>query len=279
MKKSRLINAALLMVVVALGWFVYLKPRSDEPASYPLSELKADQVRHIRLERRGGAAIVLEKEEDSWRITAPFAAHADPFHVQRLLAILNAKSAHRLAATDLARFDLERPQTRLVIDGASFDFGTVSTVTGEQYVRSGGAVYPIDARYGEALPADAAQLIRKQLLAPGEAPVRFEFRDFSVAQSEGRWRVTPQVAELSQDDLNRWVDAWREAAALRVEPYAGKKLIGEIKLEFRDGRQLTLGILQREPELILERPDEKLQYYFFSETAKRLLAPPGGKPQ
>ena len=64
-----------------------------------------------------------------------------------------------------------------------------------------------------------------------------------------------------------------------MAPYAGARTIGEIKIEFKDGRKLSLGILQREPELVLLRPDQKLQYAFFAETAKRLLAPPSGFPE
>lgn len=279
MKKSWLLNAALLILVVALGWFAYLKPRSDEPTSYALSTLKADQVRHVRLERGGSPAIAIEKKEDLWLITAPFTARADPFHLERLLAIVTARAAHRFAGTDLARFELDQPQARLTIDGQSFSFGTVSAVTREQYVLTGGTVYAIDPRYGGALPATAEQLIGRQLFAGNEAPVRFEDGDFSVAQNGGKWSVTPPVADLSQDDFNRWVDEWRQTAALRAEHHADKKTIGEIKVEFRDGRKLTLGILQREPELIISRPDEKVRYYFPSETARRLLTPPGRRNQ
>lgn len=279
MKKSWVLNAVLLVVVVALGFFAYLKPRSDEPTTYALSTLQADQVRQVRLDRGGSPAIAIEKKGNLWLIIAPFTAHADPFHVERLLAIVAARAAHRFAGTDLARFELDQPPARLTIDGQSFSFGAVSAVTREQYVLTGGTVYAIDPRYGRALPATPEQLIRRQLFAGNEAPARFEFRDFSVTQNDGKWSVTPPASALSQDDFNRWVDEWRHVTALRAERHADNKPIGEIKVEFKDGRKLTLGILQREPELIISRPDEKLQYYFPTETAKRLLMPPGRQSQ
>lgn len=279
MKKSWLLNATLLMLVVAFGFFAYLKPRSDEPTTYALSTLKADQVRQVRLDRGGSPAIAIEKKGNLWLITAPFTAHADPFHVERLLAIVAARAAHRFAGTDLARFELDQPQAHLTIDGQSFSFGTVSAVTREQYVLTGGTVYAIDPRYGGALPATAEQLIGRQLFAGNEAPARFEFRDFSVTQNDGKWSATPPAADLSQDDFNRWVDEWRHATALRAERHADKKPIAEIKVEFKDGGKLALGILQREPELVISRPDEKVRYYFPSETARRLLTPPGARNQ
>jgi hypothetical protein len=275
MKHGWAVNAVLLVAVVALGAFVYFKPRSDTPVSHPLSTLQANQVKHIRIERKGDPPVVIERNGDTWFITAPVPAQADAFQVQRLLAILDATSAHRLAATDFTRFDLDRPLVRLTIDGEQFSFGAVNAVTREQYVLAGGAVYAIAPRYGAMMPVNIAHLIRKQLFASNESPVRFEFRDFTVAQSAGRWRVSPPISELSQDDVNRWVDSWRHAAALRAEPHSGGMPLDAVKMELKDGRTLTLDILQKGSEFVIARPDEKLRYHFAAETAKQLLAPPG----
>lgn len=277
MKKSWLVNAALLIAVVALGSLAYLKPRSDEPVTYPVSALKAGDAGKIHLERTGRTPVVLEKKAGLWFITAPLAAPAETLQVQRLLAILDARASNRLGASDLARFDLDRPAVRLTVDAQSFSFGTVSTTAREQYVLTGDAVYTVGPGYGAALPADFTQLIRRRLFADGEVPVRFEFSDFAVKTADGKWTVTPAPADLSQDDINRWVDDWRLASAVRVEPSGKGKMLGEIKIEFKDGRKLTLGILQREPELVLLRPDQNLQYSFFAQTAKHLLSPPGQK--
>lgn len=276
--RSWLLNAALAAAVIALGAFVYFKPRSDAPASFRLSALRADEVKQIRVERKGDPPLVLERKGDSWQITAPLSTQADSLQVERLLAILDARSAHRLAATDLARFELEHPYVRVVIDGERFGFGAVNAVTREQYVLAGGAVYAVELRYGAMVPATVGQMIKKQLFTMNEAPVRFEFREFTVALKDGKWHVSPPTGELSQDDINRWVDAWRHAAALRAELSAGDKPVDAIKLEFRNGTALRLDILRREPELVLARPDEGVRYHFAAETARRLLAPPASTP-
>lgn len=275
MKRVWLANAALLLAVSALTAFVYLKPRGDPSASYALSQLGAERVERIRIERGGDRAIVLEKKADRWLITAPLRAPADPFQVERLLALLSARSAHRLAATDLARFELDPPQLRVSIDGETFGFGSLNVVTREQYVLAGGAVYALAPRYGAMLPATVTQLIKKQLLDAGEIPLGFELREFTVTVKDGKWEVSPAGDGLSQDEIGGWVDAWRHAAALRAEPYRGGGAVGSVKIELRDGRRLALDIVQREPELVIVRSDEKLRYHFAAETAKRLLAPPG----
>lgn len=275
MKAGLLGNLALAALVAALALFVYLKPGGDAATDFALSSLKPGAASLIRIERDGAAAIVLERKHDAWLLTAPFAARADELMVQRLLEIALAKAAHRLAASDLARFDLERPEARLIIDGQTFSFGVVSAVSREQYVLTGDAVYTVSPRYGMALPGNAADLISRRLFAPDEVPARIELKDFAVAQRDGRWTLSPGPEDLSQDDLHRWVDEWQLATALRVEPYAKGKAQGEIRLQLKNGGKLTLGILSRGPEWVLLRPDERLQYHFFAEIAKRLLAPPG----
>lgn len=275
MKQNLWSNAALAAIVAALGAWVYFKPARDAPSVFPLSALKPSEARSIRIERPGEPPVMLEKLEGAWRITAPFPARGDDLKVQRLLEIVEAKASHRLPATDLARFELERPLARVIIDGQAFAFGMVGAVAREQYVLTGGTVYTVHPRYGTALPGGAGELASRQLLAPGEAPVRIEQKEFTVEQRDGRWTLAPAAGELSQDDLIRWTEDWRLSSATRVEPYVKGKALGEIRLQLKDGRRIVLGVLAREPELVLARSDEKLQYHFRPEIAKRLLAPPG----
>ena len=275
MTRAAWLNTLLAGVVAALGLFVFLKPGTGVPPDYPLSTLKAEEARSMRIERPGAVPIVLEKRENGWFMTAPLAARADSLRVQRLLALAAARSADRLAATDLARFELERPAARLTIAGQNFDFGVVSPVSREQYILTGGAVYTVGLQYGAALPGNPAALIDKQLLSAGEVPVRFEFKDYNVVRDDsGKWTLRPPHGEVSQDDYQRWVDAWRHASALRVELYAMGKPLLEIKVEFRNGAKVALGLLASGAEVALLRPDEKLVYYFLSEPGQRLLSPP-----
>ena len=58
------------------------------------------------------------------------------------------------------------------------------------------------------------------------------------------------------------------------EPWTRGKPFAEIRVRLKSGANLTLGVLARNPELVLVRTDEKLQYHLRSEAAKRLFAPP-----
>lgn len=282
MSRASWLNALLAVVVAALGTWAYFKPARDAPVAHPLSALKSSEVASLHIERPGAASISLEKKAGAWVMTAPFAARGDESRVRRLLEILEAKSAHRLAATDLSRFELDRPQARVTIGRQAFSFGMVNAVTREQYLLTDGTVFTVNPNYGTALPAHPAEMASPRLLGPAEKPVRFESKAFAVAQRDGKWTQTPAAKDLSQDDFLRWVELWQLAAAARVEPYVKGKPLETIRIQLKDGATLPLGVLAREPELVLLRSDEKLQYHFRPELAKRLLSPPGsgdpGKP-
>jgi len=272
--KNRLwLNAALLAAVAVLALFAYFKPHQNEP-EHRLSALKTADVRNIRIEIAGSPPLALERTASDWRLTAPVAARADSFQTQRLLAILEATSKDRLPAAGLARFDLSEPYARMTVDHQTFSFGAVNQMSREQYVLTQDDVYLLPLRYGAALPKSALQLVSRQLFAADEAPVAFEFREFSLAQQDGKWVMAPAAADLSQDDINRWIDEWRLAAALAVQAADNRKPLATIKVRLKSGGDLTLAVLQREPELVLARSDQQFEYQFAGDAAKRLLAPP-----
>lgn len=270
------LNALLLLVVAALAALVYFKPGGNASAEHSLSWLNPSEVKTIRIERPDAADIVLDKKTAGWMVTAPLAARANGSRVQRLLEIVEAKSPGRMPAERLERFELDRPAARMTIGGQVFAFGMVNAVTREQYVMTGDAVYTVNPRYGTALPAGPIDLASRQLLGPGEIPVRIALKGFAIEQSNGKWTMASSpAADLSQDDLARWVDEWRFASALRVEPYVGGKPRSNVGIRLKNGGNLTLGILASGTSLVLTRPDENLQYHFRIDVAKRLLSPPG----
>ena len=275
MRHSFWLNVALFLAVALAGIFVYLRPPAEGPVEHAVSELAPASATSVQIDRDGIDIVVLARKDGAWFLVAPFAARADEFMVHRLLAILQARTAHRFAATDLARFGLDKPRASLVINGQSFDFGLVNDISREQYVRSGDAVYALSARYGLALPVRPEALASRRLFAPGETPVRISPPGFSVARSGERWVLEPAPSDRIQDDVNRWVEEWQAAYALRIEPHREGEASETVRVELANGETLAMGVLGRKPELVLLRPEQRLQYHFAAEVGKRLLSPPG----
>ena len=115
----------------------------------------------------------------------PFEARADRSQVERLLEITSAGSKEKLAATDLARFDLDRPVLTVTLGDQRFAFGTMNPLNQEQYVLAGDAVYLLPSFYASLVPQKAERLLTHALFVAGETPVAFVLPAFRVEQ-QGR---------------------------------------------------------------------------------------------
>lgn len=274
MRKSWLMLGLLAACVAALALFVWLKPPKQKAVSLAVSILKPADARGVRVLRGGKTFAVLEKREREWFLSEPLKVPAEAFQVERLLAVLDAKAKQSYPATDAAKFELDAPQAELIINDQRFAFGAINNVTREQYVLTQNQIYPLELRHAAAIPDDALKLARRSVLAPGDAPVKFEFGAFTVAYDGKKWRTTPAQAEASQDDFNRWVAQWREGSALRVELADARKAEKEFHITLKDGAKVALGITQADSELIVRRADIDLQFVFVGDVGEQMLAPP-----
>lgn len=274
MKHGWLSLLALLAVAAVLGVLAWRAPSPGESVP-PLSTLAPAQAQRVTLVRAGQAPIELERRDAQWLMTAPLRARADEFQVMRMLALLETRPAARFPAGDLERFDLQSPVARLTVDGSEYAFGGINTVTREQYVMHGDTVYAVALRHGAALPAEPVTLIRRVLLNENEIPAAILLPEFSVRQAGGRWTLTPPAAGAGADELQAFVDRWRQASAARAEPHDGRKPLAEVRMELREGAPLVFSVLQREPKLVLWRHDNGLQYSFLAGAGQALLTHPG----
>lgn len=277
MNRRSWLNAALLAAVTALALFAYYKPQKSEPA-HKLSMLKAADANTLKIEIAGSPPIEVARAGADWKLTAPLPARADSVQVQRMLEILDATARDRFPATGLARYDLNEPAARITVNQQSFAFGAINQMSREQYLLTQDGIYPVSLRYGTLLPKTFHQLVSRQLFAPDEAPSAFRFKDFAVEQRDGKWQMTPPGADLSADDITRWVDEWRLASALGVLPASNRKPVTAIKVTLKTGADIALSVVQREPQLVLARSDQPFEYQFNAEAARRLLAPPAAEP-
>jgi hypothetical protein len=285
--------AALLVIVIALGAWIYYKPAAKLADTHALSALKSGDVKRIRFERAAPAdsavrtgesstqaqhsagTVVIERRNGSWLMTAPVVARAEKFQVERMLPIVEARSAVRYPAADLSRYGLDKPQVTLTLEDQVFAYGAINNITREQYVLTRKAVYLVPLAYSIGLPRNVDALLALRLFDSNEAPVRFELREFSVALRDGTWTVTPSTNDPGPDERHAWVDTWRNATSIRAVRNTKGDSSDEVKVGLKDGRMITFAILQREPELVLLRRDEGIEYHFFGDSGKKLIAPPG----
>ncbi|HZR02709.1 MAG TPA: DUF4340 domain-containing protein [Burkholderiales bacterium] len=281
MRSAWITNLALVALVTALAVYAIYKPgaEADKPR-FELSTLSKSTVDRIRIESKGGALIELRKQGDEWQLIQPLAARADRSQIDRLLDLLAARSKEKLAANDLQRFDLDHPALKVTFNDQTIAFGTTNPLSQEQYVLAGESVYLLGSYYRSLVPDSPQRVLTHALFKLSEKPVAFALPNFTVQQRDGKWELMPPSRDMSdkdrpsQDDFNRWVDEWKLASSLLTQPAGSRSPSEWINVRLADGSSIRLGVVQREPELVLLRTDEKLSFYFSQQMRDRLLSAP-----
>ncbi len=279
MRNKVLLNLLLIAALVALALYAYFKPWQEATPSIKLTTLKRDEITRIAIEPRDHATIKLEKRDGAWRIVAPLSAQADGPIVDRLIDIVNATAKQKLANVDLGQFDLDPPTVRVILNDQGFGFGRINDITYEQYVATTEGVYLVAPLYGYGIPTEAPKMLSRRLLDEGEIPVAFDFGRYKIVRdANGKWGTSGAFSaasgqSLSQDDFNRWADEWRYTSALDVVPNKGGSGGQKLSVRFKDGKTVTLRILQTQPDFQLVRDDNGLRYRFGAEVGQRLSDP------
>lgn len=279
MKSKVLVNLVLVLLLTGMVLYAFFRPKEQSDPGVRLTQLKRDDITRITVERRGSPAIQLQKRDGSWRISAPLQTRADPIQVDRLTDLVTATAKHKLPAGDPGGYELDPPQVKLILNDQAFAFGRINDVTYEQYVATAGAVYLVAPFHGYGIPVEVTKLVSRKLLDDAEVPVAFDFGRYRIVKDDrGTWAVEGAYpAQLgmppSQDDFNRWADEWRFTSSLGAEPRRSTRGKDRLIVQFKGGKKVNMEIVQRQPEFLLVRSDENMQYRFGAEVGRRLLDP------
>ena len=293
MKKRWLLNLVMLAVVTGLVAFLYLRPKAniDAPSQHAVSALKLADFTAVKAEFSAKVPTSFEKVDGLWRMTSPYKTRADQLSVQRILAIIAAKSTDKFSNTDLAKFGLDKPQLKLKLTNATgdevFSFGTFNSVTEKQYVGYKDAVYLLSGSYAEAATTQAIELIDKTPLTKYEAKQiagfnfsrleQWQANALNVDIADGKWKTNEPKAKITQNEMNEWLDfSWKQAQAKQVELYTPDHKITypSFDVKLKDGKKVHFDKISEAPDLLLGRPDEGIMYHFSNDVGFGMVNPP-----
>lgn len=270
MKSRLLLNLVLLAIVLVLAALVVYEPGVEEPQVIHLTDLDESTIDHIVLENKD--AIVFEKREGHWWLTAPFSAPANEIRVRQLLDIANAESEARypLKPEEQGKFELDKPKAKLTLGTVKLVFGGSDPIDMRRYVWVGETLHLVNDDFSHHLTAPATDYVDKKLL-PENAKIQ-ELLLPGIKGSKGQdghWTIEPSSdADAGIDEL---ITAWQTARAIDVKRL-DQPAQGDIaRIGFSDHGPVEFVILQREPDLVLARPDWGLKYTVTAESAKSLL--------
>ena len=294
MKKRWLLNLFLLALVVGISAFLHLRPKekASSEAEFEVSQLRMGDFDHVKVEFPTQAAVTFEKVDGLWRYTAPYHSRADQMSVQRILAIIAAKTKTKLPAKELEKFGLDKPKLKLKLTAKGqeyvFAFGTYNPVTEDQYVSFKDAVYLLPVRYSEAATTQTIEMVDKSPLTVAEKAQlvgfdlskleQFEQNRLNVDLDEqGKWKVNDPKAKPVQNDLNEWLDfSWKQGLATSVEFYTPDRhaTFPSFEVKLKNGKKVHFDKMQESPEYLLARPDEGIIYHFPNDVGFTMVNPP-----
>ncbi len=280
MRSRWLLNLGLVVLVALLAVFALNKRDTDDDRIL-LTAIDLDSVKTVRLQHGDDKPIVIGQQLDKWVLLAPEPARANQFKIRNLLRLAAAVSERQFAAesSSLGKYGLDKPVARLWLDDQVIHIGARHPLKNSRYVLYKDAVHLISAHYFDSRAYGYVDLISPRLFADHRRPVVLELPQLRLQRNDGTWTIEPEDESLAADGINDFVEQWRNVRALTVVRYAGGPVVDRVHVTFaadegatdqtRD--QLELGILSYEPDFVLYRQDENLEYRFTEDIGKRLL--------
>ncbi len=289
MKNKWLINIILLVMVLSISLFLFLKPtKIKQTKQFSISTFNLSDFDSIKIDFPSRASVILKKSSESWDMIEPVKGRADQFSVQKIISIVATSSSEKLPSNDLAKYGLDKPTMKLKLihkgQEEEFIFGTYNSVTEDQYLLYKENVYLISGSYSEAAATQPIELIDKLPLSKSEEIKYFDFsrleqwqsKRLKVTRNNNEWSAN-EGSQFKQNEMAEWFDmTWVKNPAKSVE-----KSSIELRVPYKsfdihkiDGKKITFLRLQESPETKLYRVDEGLLYNFGSDIGFTMMNPP-----
>ena len=275
MQSRTLLNIALFLLVVVLAAYMYISDQQQQTGqeSEQLTQLSADEVTQIEI-RHNQRHIILQKQNDNWRMLQPVEIDANGFRIDTILKMLNTVShaAYPTAGLEPEKYGISENSTAISFNGTRIDFGIVNPINNYRYVRVADSIHLIDDHFYPLLSSQTGTLVARELL-PGDAVIeKLELPGLSLYRDENNlWRSN---GDISPDDINETLYHWKHAQAFGVHNYMTRDPISEIKVYLSGNTDPVIFYLtDTDPWLILARTDLDIEYHFNLEFYDRLLNP------
>jgi len=263
MKNRWLINIILLVIVLSISLFLFLKPSEiKQTKQFAISTFNLSDFDSIKVDFPSKASVIFKKNIESWEMIEPIKGRADQFSVQKIISIVATSSSEKLPSNDLAKYGLDKPTVKLKLIHKDleeeFIFGTYNSVTEDQYLLYKNNVYLISGAYSEAASTQPIEFIDKSPLSKSEQIKDFDFSRLEQWQSK-RLKVThinndwtaSEGNAVKQNEMAEWFDmTWVKNPAKSVEKSSIDLRIPykSFDIHTTNGKKITFLRIQESPE-------------------------------
>jgi hypothetical protein len=272
MLSKQLLNGLLLIILVTLA--VTIMNTEQDTAELPrLTDLDSKQIRQIRIEHHERTSQIDRTPSGSWRFSRPVDIAANNFRINSLLKLLQAPVHASYAANeiDLTAAGLKDPVTTIQFDNIKLLFGKVNPATGLRYVRMQDRIYTIEDVYYPLLSSHFSSLVSLNLVPEHTDLKKLVLVSLTISKdSNGVWTNNDG---RDADASAKIIDDWRSAQAFGIHEYMQRENHGAVTLETGNNKTIRYQVTDKEPWLILARPELGIEYHLEKEDYKRLIEP------
>lgn len=264
LSKRWLINYLLLVLIIIFTWIGLKYPiREDQLINRnAITTLKPQNIKRLKIET-ADETIRLEKQGSSWKITDPINWLANNISAERLttLASLDPQSKLPREQIDLSSLGLRIPKAVVTLNQQSIYFGDTNQIGNRRYLLVESNVYLASDIHFAFIALGLPGLLDNRLVPASLNLQSLKFSEFLLAKKQGRWTADPpQHESLKIDQL---ISNWQTKQASRIKPYdTTLSPLQKIAATLENNISIEFYVLSIQPEIIIARPDLKLQYHF-----------------
>ncbi len=137
-KKRFIQNCLLLLVVCILGVLVWKNQNQSAKnlATTLYDKRIGDEASEIIISREGQPNVVLNRENETWKVTTPVEFVADKEKVRHLFTLLseNAETHYPIEGKDLSQYGLDKERLSVSFNGVKLVFGKLNEISMQRYI-------------------------------------------------------------------------------------------------------------------------------------------------
>ncbi len=269
-----LINYLLLVLIIIFTWIGKRYPITEDQKFdlQSITRLNAQQVQKINIETADGS-LQLRREDNRWYISSPFSWFANNIAAERIASLANVKYHSKLAKSeiDLSTLGLTIPKAVVTLNQTAVYFGSTNQIGNRRYLLVEPTVYLVDDIHFALINQGLGALIDKRLLPQGSGLSTLQSSEFDIVHEAGNWVSRSNLAQ--NERAQQLIKNWQTRQADLVEPYdLSLTPLKKITATLSNNTSIEFFVLSIQPEIILARPDIKLQFHFSDQLYYELLS-------
>lgn len=280
MSKRMVINYLLLVLIIIFTWVGNKYPIRDDQLikRNAITLLKPQTITRMRIET-ADQTIQLEKQGNSWRLLSPINWFANNIAAERLTTLASVEPQSTLPKNDidLSTLGLRIPRAVVTLNDDSVYFGDTNRIGNRRYLMVEPNVYlASDIHY--AFISQGLHGLTDNRLLPSALPLTsLQLPGLKLSKQPSGWgsESGDRPAEKAAQLILNWQQSQASSIKTHNESLAPIK---KIRAGLEDGKQIEFYLLSIKPEIIIARPDLKLQYHFPDHQYYELLAIKADQP-